>query len=68
MIKPKSPCFLCSNRHIRCHTVCDKYNNYKINIAEYDKIIKEHKLKDRDCIKLTPFKEKRINEIMRKQK
>lgn len=41
MGKPNSPCKICNDRYIGCHSKCDKYNKYKNNLEKINKQQKE---------------------------
>lgn len=33
----KTPCYECKDRKVGCHSICEKYKKYKIDLAEENK-------------------------------
>ena len=43
--KPHVPCGGCQDRHENCHSVCGKYTEYRIQMNNYNKIVRANKQK-----------------------
>lgn len=46
MKEPEAPCLFCSERHLGCHTACDKYNKFKHDRKEYREHITKQKVEE----------------------
>ena len=43
MVKPLAPCMDCSDRHIGCHGICDRYKAYTEAYEELKESIRKQK-------------------------
>ena len=43
MVKPLAPCMYCSDRHIGCHGMCDRYKAYTEAHEELKESIRQQK-------------------------
>lgn len=46
MAKIESPCLDCTDRHVGCHSECDKYLSYKIDMTNQKAIVADNKARD----------------------
>ena len=44
---PETPCYGCDKRTATCHSDCNEYSLFKLEMAEYNAIIYEAKMKER---------------------
>jgi hypothetical protein len=47
MAIPNSPCHKCGKRMVGCHSECLEYSIYKIDMAQYNAVIKDAKDKEK---------------------
>lgn len=47
MAVPKSPCYKCERRSINCHSNCDEYIDFRVDMDEYNKMVYKTKEKNR---------------------
>lgn len=47
MAMPNSPCFGCENRTSTCHSNCIEYEIYKLDMEEWNGVIRKAKLEER---------------------
>lgn len=45
MLNPTAPCKNCLKRELGCHSNCDAYKEFKINLSEYNKETRANKTK-----------------------
>ena len=43
--KPKAPCKNCAERSVRCHETCKRYLTYRKKQDEYNKAVRNEKMK-----------------------
>lgn len=41
-MRPKSPCKDCEERELRCHSQCERYKRYKVELRDYEKQRREN--------------------------
>lgn len=55
-----SPCQNCLNRHVHCHTDCEKYLQFKAKIAKINKVMRlQSSIEEYRCDKIIGYKIKR---------
>ena len=47
MAMPNTPCYQCGKRNATCHSDCNEYSLYKLEMAEYNAVINDAKAKER---------------------
>lgn len=51
-MKP-SPCFKCVRRHVGCHSTCKEYKDFRIDLDNRNKKIRDTKNRDSDFYAVT---------------
>ncbi len=52
MAIPNSPCFGCDKRKVGCHSDCLEYEIYKVDMAQYNAVIRDAKNKAKECLNM----------------
>lgn len=47
---PKSSCVNCQERYVGCHSVCDKYKEYRKKLDEFNEAVRKSKNEDADYV------------------
>ena len=47
MAYPKTPCYKCERRSVNCHTNCEEYIDFRVDMDEYNEMVKNAKDKER---------------------
>ena len=50
MAYPKNPCHNCERRKVNCHTNCEEYIDFRVDLDEFNKMVKNIKDKERAMV------------------